>query len=86
MQSRRRPPTEPNSETPKAMVVKVQLSLHPPGGNVCTVYNDDRSVFGLLPTPNDVRHLMRGREKAYFWATMRRGKITLGAKAPTQDW
>ena len=78
-------------------IVKVQVSLYPNNGSVL-VYNQDRSIYHEeFRVPVNLVGLMNGRPKAYFWASLHRGKLRdhpwkagteleLHEEAPEQEW
>jgi hypothetical protein len=72
------------------VIVKVQVSLYPPGGGTCLIYGDDRVELFHGPTPENVKKLMKGRVKAYFNSmisiNMDQRNLVLLSEAPTQDW
>jgi len=68
-------------------IIKVQISLNPPDGSVCLIYNEDKSVHDQMPTPRELPLLLRGRKKGYFWATRTPdGVVTIVNGARDQEW
>lgn len=61
------------------MVVQVSLSTSD-GGTL--IYNQDRSVFYETTTTPEIRELMKGKIKAFFYAKMVGTRIQLEEKAP----
>jgi hypothetical protein len=61
------------------MVVQVSLSTSN-GGTL--IYNQDRSVFYETTTTPEIRELMKGKIKAFFYAKMVGTRIQLEEKAP----
>ena len=70
------------------MIVKVQLPLasNAPKPELL-VYNEDRSIQELLPASKEVVDLFDEDEvKAFFYATLKDGNLTLDGRAPWQTW
>lgn len=69
------------------MIVKVQLSLYPPGGSSVYIYDENREVAVIEATSPELRQRMGERIRAYFHATVADNKLELGEEAPWQeDW
>lgn len=66
------------------MIIKMQISQNDDGSR-CLVYNQDQSVFYQCDTDDDIRWLMKGRAKAYFHATLKKGELEIQREAPAQD-
>lgn len=72
----------------KTEIYKVQLPLAsnevPP---LALVYNERRNHEGLFPITDDLRNIMKGRPKAFFYGQMQPdGKILFGKEAEWQYW
>ncbi len=65
-------------------IVKVQVSLSLPVEVL--IYDEDKEWWYKGPLPKDVRKVMRGQVKLFFYATLRRGAICLHEEAPWQEW
>jgi hypothetical protein len=74
----------PSGKPVKKEIVKIQLSQEPQGQVL--VYNIDRTILYQEELPLDIAKLMRGRQKAYFYARMIRGELTIDEEAPKQEW
>lgn len=67
-------------------VVKVQVSLNDAPRETLT-YNADRSVMHQEPASPDVLRILRGRDKAYFWAWINKDRLlVIDEEAGEQDW
>jgi len=68
-------------------IIKLQISLYPPGKEQCLIYNKERTVYDQLPIPKGLINMLQGRKKAYFWVTRsKNGTVTIVDGAPKQDW
>lgn len=65
-------------------IVKVQLALNG-RANPALIY-DRGQTFRIMVKPAGVAERMAGRPKAYFYAQVSDGQVTLGDEAPRQDW
>jgi hypothetical protein len=66
------------------LIVKVQTALNNPALDAM-VYDETRSLEIFVPA-DDVKAVMAGRVKAYFFAKVVGDQIALGEEAPWQDW
>lgn len=68
-------------------IVKVQISLFTSeGAPQVLIYNKDESVMYTGDAPKDIKKKMRGQFKAFFFAEIKRRKLTLYNRAPAQSW
>lgn len=67
-------------------IVKVQLSLASSGPPQILVYNEDQSVLMQGPPGDDILIVMRGRQKAFFIATLNNDLIEVGGEVPDPGW
>ena len=69
-----------------AMIVKVQLPLM--GEPLMLVYNKDRSIIGQFEVDPQLKSMMKGRMKAYFYANpvLVHDQVQIIKPAPDQDW
>lgn len=65
-------------------IVKVQTPLA--GAALALVYNEDRSVQEQYPIDKGIKRMMRGRAKAFFWARLDGGTLTIGQESEWQSW
>lgn len=65
-------------------ILKVELVLDPIDQAV--MYSQDRSINWKGDLTDNMRELMDGSFKKFFYATVEEGVITLNAVAPNQDW
>lgn len=71
----------------EGMIVKVQASLVTTAKiQRVLAYNEDRSICFDGPLKPEVRKLLRGRLKAYFYARVRNGELDLEEEAEEQSW
>jgi hypothetical protein len=71
-----------------ADIVKIQTPLHPPNAP-CLVYTRTRTFLALLNPSQlgeQVLAKIAGRDKAFFQAEMRGGKLELGDEVPDPGW
>lgn len=68
-------------------IVKIQLSLYPPGGGEVMFSNKGCSHAGIFSTPPALRQRMGDRVKVFFHAHVNElGEVELGEEAPWQSW
>lgn len=78
-------PDLPESGTREGFtIVKVQVPLAG-ADDLALVYAHGRALKHFVPVAT-VADRMRGRAKAYFYATVHAGQCTLADEAPAQDW
>lgn len=69
------------------MIVKVQRSLTSFNGEeYVLIYNEERSVFTMIPLTAVWREKLGNQWKRYFEADYVEGKLVIGAAVPCQDW
>lgn len=67
------------------MIVKVQISLYPPGSSML-VYPKSRTPLMEGPPIKEVLDLLKGDVKGYFEADYINGSWRIGARVADQNW
>lgn len=68
-------------------IVKVQTSIETTHDTQqVLVYDEHRTFQHECALGPDVRALMKGRLKVYFWACWSGSKLILSTEAPVQNW
>lgn len=69
-------------------IFKIQRSAFTtaPSGDRVLIYNEDRSVFSELDTPDEVKRLLQPGTKGYFYCEIEGGILEVGLRAAEQDW
>ena len=70
-------------------VVKVQLPLFGPWAAGVLAYNEDRTIEWIETLPDrvtEIRKLVKGKPKTFWFATIQDGFVVLGEPAPWQEW
>lgn len=88
MPKRRRLKNRRLAPTPAVFVVKVQLSLETTAEKrqVLVYDNEGRIAPYQADADEALLTIMAGRPKAFFFATLDNGTLSIGDEAPWEDW
>lgn len=78
--------SKPKQAKPTREVFKVQSSIGAPRGARVLVYNESRTAMHECAIWPELKKLMRGRQKVFFFGEVIGTEIELDGEAPWQEW
>lgn len=68
----------------KRQIFKIQMPIY--GAPLVLIYNKSRSIVSQLPVTKEIKRMMNGHVKAFFYAIHRNKQLEIQAIAPWQEW